>query len=338
MAKNLKPIPEPEFLIPSDLPALDFVPPVEDRRKDGLKTTNVVRTSNFGLLISRFIPHQVVRNEKNDAIIEIRNNGKEGVYQTLRSHWFEHLPQNFTQANPEIASLIASTHQRWLAMTEGAARFTMVSRSRMIVGLGGKGALEFGITLHPVTGLPYIPGSALKGLCRNYALYYIAEQSGISLDPAQVKNTSEVANQLDEQLTGIKDYRLKVHPEYAALYRNLFGTQAEAGQCVFYDAVISRVPESLFAVEVMTPHFRKYYESGGKDAPHDADEPKSITYIAVNAGIAFRFAIGLRHNASLSRESILGDARSLLMEALQLMGIGAKTAAGYGVFYDPKAK
>lgn len=289
-----------------------------------IASKHVKACQNFALTLERYAPQEAI--EETDRLNDRgRSIGKE------RNFWLQDICHDFM---PD-SDLIASTHQRWRAMTEGAARFTMVSRSRMIVGLGGKGALEFGITLHPVTGLPYIPGSALKGLCRNYALYYIAEKSGISLDPAQVKNTSEIANQLDEQLTGIKDYRLKVHPEYAAMYRNLFGTQAEAGQCVFYDAVISRVPESLFAVEVMTPHFRKYYESGGKDAPHDADDPNLITYIAVNAGITFEFAIGKRHGLVTSQ---IGDARDLLRLALGKMGIGAKTAAGYGIFAPSKAK
>ncbi|GIL14466.1 MAG: hypothetical protein BroJett038_31860 [Chloroflexota bacterium] len=291
-----------------------------------IASKHVKACQNFALTLQRYAPQEAI--EETDRLNDReRSIGKE------RNFWLQDICRNFM---PD-SDLIASTYQRWRAMTEGAARFIMVSRSRMIVGLGGKGALEFGITLHPVTGLPYIPGSALKGLCRNYALYYIAEQSGISLDPAQVKNTSEVANQLDEQLTGIKDYRLKVHPGYTDLYRNLFGTQEEAGQCVFYDAVIRDVPPNipLFAIEVMTPHFRQYYESGGKEAPHDADDPNPITYIAVNAGIAFAFAIGRRHGTA---NSPLVDARDLLRQALSLMGIGAKTAAGYGVFYNPKAK
>jgi len=281
---------------------------------------------NFGLLLERFVPSEAIfeTDRVNDRG---RTIGKE------RNFWLQDICKKFTPDDDVIASI----HQRWLAMTDGAARFTMVSRSRMIVGLGGKGALEFGITLHPVTGLPYIPGSALKGLCRNYALYYIAEQSGISLDPAQAKDASETTSRLDEQLTGIKHHGLKVHPDYATLYQNLFGTQGNAGQCVFYDAVIRGVPENtaLLAVEVMTPHFRKYYESGGKDAPHDADDPNPITYIAVNAGITFAFAIGKRHGIATSP---LVDARDLQRQALSEMGIGAKTAAGYGVFAPLKAK
>lgn len=338
--KNLKPVAPPQFLVPADLPPVSFVEPNEERRRDGVQSTNVIRMSNFGLLITRYVPHQAIRNSDDDRIVEVKvdkktGNTRDSTYLQLRSLWFEHLPNNFTQANREVSATVDATHQRWMAMTEGAARFKMFTRSRLIVGLGGKGALEFGITLHPVTGLPYIPGSALKGLCRSYTLYYIAEQSGISLDPAKLESPSEAARQLDEQLCGVKNHGLKLNPEWATFYQNLFGTQGESGHCVFYDAIVREIPSnaSLFAVEVMTPHFRSYYESNGKEAPDDADDPNPITYIAVNMGIPFRFAVGLRKNAPL--ETPLGDARTLLKTALMTYGIGAKTAAGYGVFREP---
>lgn len=286
------------------------------------------RTSrNFGLTLQRYVPHEAI--EDTDRLNDRgRSIGKE------RNFWLKDVCEGFA---PD-AALITGTHQRWRAMTQNAARFMMVNRSRMIIGLGGKGALEFGITLHPVTGLPYIPGSALKGLCRNYALYYIASELGVTLDPAQVANPSEVAQQLDEELTEVKDHDLKPHPEYAALYRKLFGTQKEAGQCVFYDAVIQNLPAGtpLFTLEVMTPHFRKYYESNGATAPHDADAPNPISYITVSAGATFAFAVGRRPGHS---EAPLVDARNLLRTALYELGIGAKTAAGYGLFAaPPKAK
>lgn len=289
--------------------------------------THIKACRNFALTVQRYAPYEVI--EETDRLNDRgRSIGKE------RNFWLQDICRDFVPDD----NLITSFHQRWMAMTENSARFTLVTQSRLIVGLGGKGALEFGITLHPVTGLPYIPGSALKGLCRNYTLYSIAEQSEISLDPAKVKQPSEVAQQLDEQLSGVKDHGLKFDPQYAVFYQNLFGTQGKSGNCVFYDAVIRGIPNgtSLFAVEVMTPHFRKYYESGGKTAPDDADNPNPIAYIAVNTGIQFNFAIGLRKNAP--PETPLGDARTLLREALQVMGIGAKTAAGYGVFAPAKTK
>jgi len=287
---------------------------------------HVKNSRNLGLTLQRYVPQEAI--DETDRLNDRgRPIGKE------RNFWLQDICREF---KPDTA-LIESTYRRWLAMTEGAARLTLVSRSRMIIGLGGKGALELGITLHPVTGLPYIPGSALKGLCRNYTLYYIAAESGISLDPAAVKDPSEAARQLDEQLTATANYGLNIHPEYAALYRALFGKQEEAGQCVFYDAVIQDLPSDrpLFVLDVMTPHFRQYYESNGATAPHDADNPNPITYITVNAGIMFAFAVGSRRTA---RQAPTGDALYLLDQALREWGIGAKTAAGYGLFKRVKGK
>lgn len=278
---------------------------------------HALASQNFGLVIQRYAPWEVIeptdRKDKRGKVI-----GKE------RNLWLQRICENF-KPDPE---LIASTYQRWRAMTEGALRFTMVSCSRMIIGLGGKGALEFGITLHPVTGLPYIPGSALKGLCRNYLLLLMAEQKGITVEQKQL-------DALDEELC------LETNEsDNAKLYRWLFGTQSEAGQCVFFDAVLKEIPNkgSLFELDVMTPHFRQYYESGGKKPPHDADNPNPITYIAVKANLEFEFAMGYRHNASLKRRKILELGAEFFQQALELMGVGAKTAAGYGIFEAVKKK
>src|SRR6266566_8315957 len=43
------------------------------------------------------------------------------------------------------------------------------AKGRMIVGLGHESVLETSICLHRTYGVPYIPGSALKGLAASYA-------------------------------------------------------------------------------------------------------------------------------------------------------------------------
>jgi len=39
---------------------------------------------------------------------------------------------------------------------------------RLIVGLGNESIYETSMTLHHIYGFPYIPGSAIKGVTRNY--------------------------------------------------------------------------------------------------------------------------------------------------------------------------
>jgi CRISPR-associated protein Cmr6 len=272
---------------------------------------------NLSLLLGRYVPYEVI--EPTDRLNDRgRPIGKE------RNFWLQDAVSRFdAQGEPSLAQLVLAVRERWSQMTTNATRFQMEAQGRIIVGLGGKGALEFGLTLHPVTGLPYIPGSALKGLCRNYALLLIAEQLKIEPD-------SEPLQRLDEQ---IANHAEDLGIQQALTYRSIFGTQAEAGHCVFHDAVPTGVPTTgrLFVVEVMTPHFRRYYESQGGDAPHDGDEPNPVSYLSVAEGSRFGFAVGTRRGIPPNLD-YRRQARDWLRAALNELGIGAKTAAGYGVF------
>ena len=58
-------------------------------------------------------------------------------------------------------------YERTLNPNNGQYRFFQTN-GRIIVGLGEKNVLETGITLHHTYGVPYIPGSALKGLASHY--------------------------------------------------------------------------------------------------------------------------------------------------------------------------
>ncbi|MDX1992635.1 MAG: type III-B CRISPR module RAMP protein Cmr6, partial [bacterium] len=280
-------------------------------------STHIKSCQNFALTVQRYVPHEAI--EETDRLNDRgRSIGKE------RNFWLQEICRDFVPDD----DLITNLHQRWMAMTENSVRFTMVTRSRLIVGLGGKGALEFGITLHPVTGLPYIPGSAQKGLCRNYKLLELAFERKISpLPPDDPKQKSEI-EKLDELLSNEAN-----QDQDAKTYREIFGTQDNAGSCIFFDAVLSPLEQgqALFELDVMTPHFSDYYSNKGDVAhpPHDADKPIPVTFITIPTGITFSCAVGLRRNAN---DAYVKDATNTLQKALAEMGIGAKTAAGYGVF------
>ncbi|MFQ3534778.1 MAG: type III-B CRISPR module RAMP protein Cmr6 [Aggregatilineales bacterium] len=274
-----------------------------------LLAQHIEKCQNFGLYLGRYIPRQVI--DKETAKLE-------------RGRWLRELCRSF---KPDEA-LVKSSYERWRAMTEGAARFRARLHGRLIVGLGGKGALEFGITLHRVTGLPYIPGSALKGLTRTYFLLLLAERlekkhKNISLDKLEEALSEQKAGELVKELD----------ENFVKLYREMFGLQGNAGTCVFYDAVLAEPPKGqLFTVDVMTPHFVKYYRESGMQPPSDDDNPNPVNYITVSEGVRFAFAIGKRRTTDKVH---LADARYLLQEALHMLGVGSKTASGYGVFEPP---
>lgn len=284
-----------------------------------------VSTDNFSLAFHRFVPCEAIENDD-----LINNRGR--AVDKVRARWLRHIVSGFdTAASRELAKLIKANAALWIARTSTATQFSRQLKSRLIVGLGGKGPIEIGITVHPVTGLPYIPGSALKGLARNYALLKLyAETYG-----EQDELNSDALKEFDEQLC------LDQAHESAGVYRAAFGVPADisddggqAGGCIFYDAVLVGCKGPVFSLDVMTPHFKEYYNSGNANgkpssAPHDADSPNPVTFITVSEGAEFGFAVGCRRGVDKSVEL---KAARWLASALSEFGIGAKTAAGYGTF------
>lgn len=300
-----------------------------------LTSEKVQVCDNFSLLLHRYLPHEAI---KGDQLVNDRGRPEK----TVRVWWLEKILRRFSLDDSDAsaskdfqATYVAST-ARWNARTRGAKRFPLILTSRMIVGLGGKGPLEIGLTVDHLTGLPYIPGSALKGLTRSYALYLIAEAMGKTLVGDESDNHTLEA--LDEALmAGEYDQQNPMYP----LYRVLFGSREKAGQAVFHDAILNGAPGAVYGLDVMTPHFKAWYNSGNNskgrptDYPHDADEPNPVVFIAVNAGCQFAFAVGWRGEDNTEAHQF---ARELLETALQEFGVGSKTAAGYGAFTTVKKK
>ncbi len=64
---------------------------------------------------------------------------------------------------------------------------------RLIVGLGLPSPLETGITLHHLYGFPYLPGSAIKGVTRNWFLTKAAEELGVPrFDATEIKRWESI--------------------------------------------------------------------------------------------------------------------------------------------------
>lgn len=190
---------------------------------------------------------------------------------------------------------------------EGLRRLGAVMREgqtlgRMVVGLGGESVLETHLTLHRTYGVPYIPGSAIKGLMSRFAATRLeGEAWARNLDPKRF-------------------FRGEAQ-------KALFGTTDEAGLLIFYDALPK---EFKIHPDVMTPHHSDYY--GGSDVPPaDWDSPVPVPFLSVTG--RFLFALGLAPGVDRTQEQPwLEVAWKVLELALREEGIGAKTTSGYGRF------
>jgi len=313
---------------------------------------------NLGLILDKYQPYQPVPERVNRGGWDLFMNGTHDNSKgsAARGAWFTGRVARGEIQDPALepnSRLQKEVLKPFLARWEsgvkaaGAKLFVMWTESPLIIGLGAKGTLETALTLHPLYGFPYAPGSALKGVARAAAFFDLAAKLGIEgVDNAEflrLKNRNEktqlqeLARTLDEDERWEKDVatwpeRYRPHAAELRQFRLLFGWRGRAGGALFFDGVPARVPR--VAGEVMTPHFKDYYN--GVDAPHDADSPNPISLLAVASGVPFGFAVGWRH--SVVDEALREQAMNWLGVGLEELGLGGKTAAGYGFFAADKPR
>ena len=170
--------------------------------------------------------------------------------------------------------------------------FSATTNSALAIGLGNTSPLEVGLTSHHTYGTPYLPGSAIKGLLRRAA----------------------AAHNLDQTSQDI-----------------LFGTTATAAHITYWDAMLEPSSTNPFQPDVITVHHPKYYGSGDQRDiyPTDFDDPNPIAFLSVRPDTKFCIALS---SSSKDASPWLYVAAELLKYALEEMGLGGKTNAGYGYF------
>jgi len=179
---------------------------------------------------------------------------------------------------------------------------------RLIVGLGNESVYETGMTLHHIYGFPYIPGSAIKGVVRNWVINTLFENE-------------------EKALKNVGFCRIFGSPKKSEI-----GEQR--GWISFFDAYPTEEPKIEF--DVMNPHYGQYYtDETNKIPPADYLDPRPIFFLTVE-NTPFEFICGIKEkdNKPIEGEKIKGNPLELVQEwlpkALSEHGIGAKTAVGYG--------
>jgi len=180
-------------------------------------------------------------------------------------------------------------------------------------GLGAAHVREASLTIHPVYGVPYLPGSSIKGVVRHWALEAFFQGS---------EKTYE---------TALKGEAGEAQAHHARAIRDIFGDQEHSGAVQFHDAFVCE--DVCLKPDVLTVHFKDYYQE--KKPPTDDMNPIPTEFYGVETPY-FEFVITLTgqnyRNSSLSDEELLEVAGTWLQQALTEMGIGAKTTSGYGSF------
>lgn len=185
---------------------------------------------------------------------------------------------------------------RLRARTAGGPMYRRVllatSLAPVICGMGERTPGENGLTLHPVYGVSYLPGTSLKGILRAWVL---------------------------SQAWGA-DWQ-----EGGEHFCALFGAGGHAGAAAVVD-ILDALPiprDALFTLDVLTPHHAEYYK--GKGAPLGWEKPIPIQVLAAAKGVRYRVVVE-------GDCAWVGKVADWLALALAERGVGAKSRAGYGRF------
>jgi len=210
----------------------------------------------------------------------------------------------YTQQQAPWRTWVTRQHE-FFTQLPYASYITINPQWRWIVGIGNASILETGITLHKIYGIPYIPGSALKGLTQAWA--------GTWREP--ILDPENFCKIFGEQTSD------NPHLE----------SQQRAGEVVFLGAYPDSAKPPKLIVDVMTPHFPKYYQ-GEREYPLEIEDPIPIPFLAVQGG-RYRAYFAARNSKLANVDiNIVKQAKELCTEALDDLGVGGKTAKGYGYF------
>jgi CRISPR-associated protein Cmr6 len=236
-------------------------------------------------------------------------------------------------------AMLQRQNQTYSAVTTAQSlRLQATAIAPFTTGLGNEHPLENGFAFLNPYGLPYLPGSGVKGVLRRAASELASGQWDASDWSTDLRH--EVRQRDGEDNTKGK------HLFDASDIDVLFGAEALNGEnhlrgvLSFWD-VIPQIEGNSLLVDIMTPHQSHYYQQ--KDAadstttPHDSGSPNPISFLTVPPGSGFAFHV-VCDSARLQHLAPDLDAndrwKALLTEAFEhafeWLGFGAKTSVGYG--------
>lgn len=201
-------------------------------------------------------------------------------------------------ATPDIYSKYFET--RWQVELKAMGALSRKARveGRLAIGLGAASLIENGFSIHRTYGVPFIEGSALKGLASRYAHDHMAHDNWRRDGRFHRAIFGGVANDeggIDE--AGGLDF-LPALPLPGSGYNNRF-----------------------LQPDVLTPHHRDYNSGVTGKPPADWDSPTPIPFLS---------ATGTYLVAIAGQPEWCQIAFTILRKALIEEGIGAKTSSGYG--------
>ena len=147
---------------------------------------------------------------------------------------------------PKLINEFATRLKRLAEQSAGRA-FVLTTESRFVTGLGREHPVENGFAWHHTLGTPYLPGSSIKGLIRNWAEQW--------------------------------EWQTKAH------VNSILGGPGSVGRVLVLDALPTQQP--LLEADVMTPHYSDYYQKGDAPGDWLSPTPIPFLVVATGTPFQF---------------------------------------------------
>ena len=152
---------------------------------------------------------------------------------------------------------------RKMVINRGGILFELECMSDLIIGMGNAHPMENGFTFDHAQGLPFIPGSTIKGIWKAARRFY----NSADHDETDENNSKNGKEKEDKTVDNF----------------------------IFLDAI----PISIkMKIDIMTPHYQPYYSSG--EPPGDYYSPIPIQFVVVSKESKFLWGMIPRTKANLN--------------------------------------
>jgi len=266
------------------------------------KLTAAQNSKCWHLALDKF-PFNLNRRETPSLMRSERNRE-----QNVKPARLEEIQKLYASARQELEKAV-ERRKRFLAQIarQHGPRFRrvpLVNCARLLLHLGRASVLEnVGLYCERITGLPIIPGTAVKGVVNTWACW----EANASRDDFSVRRSM-----LGADLVAV----LGANPPQDT------GATDSSGGVTFLGAFPQTVP--MIELDIVTPHPD---EARGRITPSP--------FLAIKPDICWDFALLATPRVNLDKATGLLDiAARWLTECLTQIGVGAKTASGYGGFQE----
>lgn len=211
---------------------------------DGDDRVNPNQISNFALRYRYFLEQRIDNNGKVTFGLQAQQHGQ-GTIQV----------PSLGESQQALEHLRNRQMEQLRCLSSNGNLYCATSRIdwRMVVGLGSDHVQETNMTLDHVYGIPYLPGSAFKGVLRGWVIQ------------KHFQNNETSARRNND-------------------FVDVFGSQKSVGKVQFLDAL----PNSgvHFDIDIMNPHFSDYYTRAA--FPTDDQQLRQIYFLTLK-NTHFRF-------------------------------------------------